>query len=91
MFFQAHSLRCRFGGLLEISDLNGEDSVFKMSLLGTFQWEEDGWGQSEIRAHSRHLRFVLPSHNKRQEGGHSELLLLLLRATMRYEMDQFFK
>lgn len=31
MLFQAHSLRCRFCGLPEISDLNGEDYVFQIS------------------------------------------------------------
>ena len=63
MLYQAHSLRCRFGGLPEISDLNGEDSVFKISF-----WEFPSglnmvWEQSEIRALGRHLMLLLPSPN----------------------------
>ena len=48
IFFQAHSLRCRFVGLLEISDLNGEDLVFKMSLFGTFPGG-GGWFRDNLK------------------------------------------
>ena len=59
MLFQTHNLRCRFGVLPEISDLEGEDSVFKIS-----SWEFPSawrmiWGQFEIGTYGRHL-LLLP-------------------------------
>ena len=64
MLFQAHNISCRFGVLPEISDLRGEDSVFKILF-----WEFPSvwrmiWGQSEIRAHGRHLLLLLPLLNR---------------------------
>ena len=46
MFIQAHSLRCRFGGLLKISSLNREDSVFKISFVEFPSGWMMIWGQS---------------------------------------------
>ena len=68
MLFQAHSIRCRFGVLPEISDLKGEDSVFKIVF-----WEFPSvwrmiWGQSEIRAHDRHLLLLLPLLPRGKKG-----------------------
>ena len=77
LLFQAHSFRCRFCELPGITGLNGEDSVFKISFWEFLSGWRMIWGQSEIRAHGRHLLLLLPFLNWRQEGKHSELLLLL--------------
>ena len=61
MLFQAHSLICRFGGLSESSDLNGDDSVFKISFEEFPSGWRMIWWQSEIRVHGRHLLLLLLS------------------------------
>ena len=68
MLFQAHSIRCRFGVLPEISDLKGEHSVFKIVFWVFPSVWRMIWGQSEIRAHGRHLLLLLPLLTRGKKG-----------------------